>query len=87
MSDPEFEALLDKMAEETESEEDDIPIEKHDWKVARETLFACDDSSYECEKCGVKLKVRANQSLNAAIREQGILENCAEQAFHEVVNR
>lgn len=84
MSDPEFEALLDKMAEEMESEEDDIPIEKHDWKVAREAIFGCDDSSYECGKCGTKLMVKADQSLNAAVREQGVLENCAEQTVLEV---
>ena len=84
MSDPEFEALLDRMAEEMESGEDDVPIEKHDWKVARETLYECDDSSYECGKCGVKLKVKSSQSLNAAMAEHGVLPNCAEQCLVEV---
>jgi uncharacterized paraquat-inducible protein A len=84
VSDPEFEALLDKMAEEMESEEDDVPIEKHDWKVARALLYECDDSSYECGKCGVKLRVKPRQSLNAAMEEQKVLVNCAEQCLLEV---
>jgi hypothetical protein len=84
MSDPEFEALLDKMAEEMGSEEDDVPVEKHDWRVLRETLFECDDSSYECGKCGVKLLVKSSQSLNAAMREHDVLPNCAEQCLKEV---
>ena len=84
MSDPEFEALLDRMAEEMGSEEDDVPIEKHDWKVAREAVFECDDSSYECGKCGVKLAVKARQSLNAAMREHGVLPNCCEEAVRAV---
>lgn len=84
MSDPEFEALLDKMAEEMKSEEDDVPVEKHDWKVARELLYGCDDSAYECGKCGVKLRVKARQSLNAAMGEQEVLTNCAEQCLLEV---
>jgi len=84
VSDPEFEALLDKMEEEMGSEEDDVPLEKHDWKVARELLYECDDSAYECGKCGVKLRVKARQSLNAAMKEQKVLTNCAEQCLKEV---
>lgn len=84
MSDPEFEALLDKMAEEMESEEDETPVEAHRWKVERKAMFDCDDSKYRCSKCNSRLTVRMDQSIAAAMEEQEVLRNCAEQLVQDV---
>lgn len=82
--DPEFEALLDKMAEEMALEEDDHPVDRHLWGVARRTEFSCDDSKYQCSKCQALLTVRTDQSIAEAMKEQGVIANCAEQLIKDV---
>ena len=85
VSDPEFEALLDKMAEEMEDTDiEDTPVDRHVWKVERLAQFSNDVSKYECGKCGAKLNVRPDQSIAAALQEQEVLENCAEHAVQAV---
>lgn len=84
MSDPEFEALLDKLTEEFESKEDETPVERHVWESERDVVFDCDDFKYRCAKCAVRLTVRRDQSLASAMEEQGVLSNCAEQLLQEV---
>lgn len=82
MSDPEFEAMLDRMAEEmAEKGEEEIPLERHVWESDRETLFGCDDHKYRCGKCGSRLTVRADQSLNSAMDEQDVQRSCVEQTL------
>lgn len=84
MSDPEFEALLDRLTEEFESQEDETPVDRHVWESEREVLFSCDDLKYRCTKCAVRLTVRMNQSIASAMEEQGVLSDCAEQLIQDV---
>lgn len=84
MSDPEFEALLDKLTEEFESKEDETPPEKHVWESERVAEYECDDFRYRCAKCATRLTVRRDQSLASAMEEHGVLRNCAEQLLQEV---
>ncbi len=84
MSDPEFEALLDQMEAEMDLEEDETPVNVHRWEVMRKAMFDCDESKYQCSKCLAHLSVRSDQSIAAAMEEQDVLANCAEQLVQEV---
>ena len=59
-------------------------INKHDWTMGREKLFAGEDYQFKCKRCFTYLNVGEDQSIADALVEMGVDPNCSRQIVADV---
>ena len=56
----------------------------HEWEMQREVLFSGEKYQFRCKRCLKSLNVAGDQTMGAAVLDQGVDPNCGEQVVKDV---
>ncbi len=70
----------------SKEEEVRTTVDKHDWDMNRESIFSVDHFRFRCRRCLKFLTVKRDQTMDQALAEMGVDENCGMVVLNEVMN-